>query len=158
MSISHVSSSTDSNYANANAGTIDVRVTDDEATTVTLAGAAGNIKEGETKEFTIELGRGLVDGETLTVPLTFGGTATRGTDYTMTGSVATGVQYNNLDSGNASVVFTGPESGATATTATITLSATSDSVAETTPETVDVAFGTITNTGLTGAGGVEPDR
>ena len=63
---------------------------------MTLTGAAGNIEEGETKEFTVELGRGLVDGETLTVPLTFSGTATRGTDYTMTGAVADGVQYNNL--------------------------------------------------------------
>ena len=154
VTISHAASSTDSNYTIASDGTIEARVTDDDPTTVTLSAAAGNIDEGETKEFTITLGRGLVDGEILTAPLTFGGTATRGTDYTMTGSVAAGVQYNNLDSGNASVVFTGPQSGATATMATITLSAATDSVAETTPETVDIAFGTITNTGLTGAGGV----
>ena len=152
VSISHAASSTDPNYRSA--GSVEATVTDDDATTVTLAAAAGDIQEGQTKEFTITLGRGLVDGEVLTAPLTFTGTATRGTDYTMTGLVATGVQYNNLDSGNATVVFTGPQSGATATTATITLSATSDSVTETTPETVDIAFGTITNTGLTSAGGV----
>ena len=154
VSISHGASSTDLNYTIDSAGTVTARVIDDEATTVILAATAGNIQEGQTKEFTIELGRGLVEGETLMVPLTFSGTAIRGTDYTMTGTSAPGVQYNNLDSGNANVVFTGPESGATATTATITLSATSDSTVERVPETVDIAFGDITNTGLTDAGGV----
>ena len=152
--ISHAASSTDPNYTIASAGGIGARVTDDDPTAVTLSGAADDIEEGQTKEFTVTLGRGLVDGETLTAPLTFGGTATRGTDYTMTGAVATGVQYNNLDSGSASVVFTGPQSGATATTAKITLSAASDNTTESMPETVDIAFGTIANTGLTGAGGV----
>ena len=154
VSISHAASSTDTNYTIASAGSVSVTVTDDDATTVTLAAAAGNMEEGETKEFTITLGRGLVDGETLTVPLTFGGTATRGTDYTMASTSATGVQYNNLDSGNATVVFTGPESGATATRATITLSATADSVVESTAEMVVIGLGSITTTGLTGAGGV----
>ena len=154
VSISHAASSTDPNYTIASTGSVRVTVTDDDATTVTLAATAGNMEEGETKEFTITLGRGLVNGETLTVPLTFGGTATRGTDYTMTSTSATGVQYNNLDSGNATVVFTGPESGATATRATITLSATADSVVESTAEMVVIGLGSITNTGLTGAGGV----
>ena len=154
VSISHVSSSTDSSYRITNGGSVTARVTDDDATTVTLAGASGNIREGQTKEFTIEVGRGLVDGEVLTVPLTFGGDATRGTDYTMTGAAADGVQYNNLNSGNANVVFNGPESGATATGARITLSATEDSTAENTPESVEIDLGDITDTGLTGAGGV----
>ncbi len=154
VTISHATSSTDTGYAIASAGSITARVTDDDPTTVTLSAVAGNLEEGQIKAFTIVLGRGLVNGESLTVPLTFGGTATRGTDYTMAGTSATGVRYNNLNSGNASVVFTGPRSGVTATTATITLSAVSDSIAESAPETVDIAFGTITNTGLTGAGGV----
>ena len=154
FTINHATSSTDTAYAIANAGSITARVIDDDPTTVTLSAAAGNVEEGRTKEFTIALGRGLVDGESLTVPLAFGGTATRGTDFTMAGASATGVRYRNLNSGNASVVFTGPQSGATATTATITLSAMPDSIAESTPETVDIAFGTIINTGLTGAGGV----
>ena len=154
VTISHAASSADTGYSIASAGSITAQVTDDDPTTVTLSAAAGNLEEGRVKAFTIVLGRGLVNGESLTVPLTFGGTATRGTDYTMAGTSATGVRYNNLNSGNASVVFTGPESGATATAATINLSAVSDSTAESTPETVDIAFGTITNTGLTGAGGV----
>ncbi len=154
VSITHAASSTDSDYTIGSAGSVEATVTDDDATTVTLSGAAGDIQEGQTKEFTITLNRGLVDGETLTVPLTFGGTATRGTDYTMMGATVTGVQYNNLNSGTATVVFTGPQSGATATTATITLSATADNTVESTAETVDIGLGAITNTGLTGAGGV----
>ena len=154
VTISHAANSADPGYNINSAGSVDVRVTDDDATTVTLAGTSGNIEEGQTKTFTITLGRGLVDGESLTVPLTFGGTATRGTDYTLAGTQATGVQYNSLNSGNATVVFTGPTSGTTARTATITLSAAADNTAESTPETVDIDLGTITNTGLTGAGGV----
>ena len=153
VSISHAASSTDTKYTIASGGSVEVMVGDDDPTTVTLSSAAGNMEEGQTKEFTITLGRGLVDGEILTVPLTFGGTATRGTDYTMTGTSATGVQYNNLDRGNARVVFNGPTSGATATRATITLRATADNTAEST-ETVEISLGAITNTGLSNFGGV----
>ena len=153
VSISHAASSTDTKYTISSGGSVEVMVRDDDPTTVTLSSTAGNMEEGQTKEFTITLGRGLVDGEILTVPLTFGGTATRGTDYTMTGTSATGVQYNNLDRGNARVVFNGPTSGATATRATITLRATADSTAEST-ETVEISLGAITNTGLSNFGGV----
>ena len=155
VAITHATSSTDSIYNNRSVDSVDVRVTDDDATTVVLAGEAGNINEGRTKTMTLTLGRGLVDGEVLTVPLTFGGTATRGTDYTLRSTTATGVQYNSLNSGSASVVFTGPQTGATATTATITLTATTDSSVESPVETVIVGLGTLTNTGLTNAGGVD---
>ena len=153
VSINHAASSTDTNYTISSGGSVEVMVRDDDPTMVTLSSAAGNMEEGQTKEFTITLGRGLVDGEILTVPLTFGGMATRGTDYTMTGTSATGVQYNNLDRGNARVVFNGPTSGATATRATITLRATADNTAEST-ETVEISLDAITNTGLTNFGGV----
>ena len=129
---------------------------DDDATTVTLAGAAGDLEEGEQKTITVTLGRGLVSGETLAVPLTFGtaaGSATRGTDYTLSGASATGVTYANLNSGNATVTFDGPDSGATATVATLTLTATSDSVDEPTPETVDIGLGTLNANSGTGLGG-----
>ena len=81
--------------------------------------------EGATKTFTVTLGRGLVDGETLGVPLAFTGTATRGTDY-MTAcpdTLPTGVTCNDLDdtSLTPTVTFTGPTTGATARTVTLTL-------------------------------------
>ena len=153
VSINHAASSTDTKYTISSGGSVEVMVRDDDPTMVTLSSAAGNMEEGQTKEFTITLGRGLVDGEILTVPLAFAGTATRGTDYTLTGTSATGVQYNNLDRGNARVVFNGPTSGATATRATIALRATADSTAEST-ETVEISLGAITNTGLSNFGGV----
>ena len=129
---------------------VDLTLADNDATTVTLAGTAGNVTEGGTKTITLALGRGLTSGETLTAPLTFAGTATRNTDYTMAGTAATGVTYKNLNSGSASVVFTGPATEATATVATITLTATADTDAESGGETVDIGLGTVTQTGLGG--------
>ena len=158
VSINHTAISTDPSYSISSGfgSTVEVTVRDDDATTVILSGAVGNLEEGERKTFTITLGRGLVQGETLTVPLTFRGTATRNMDYTLSGTAATGVDYNNLNTGSTRVVFTGPASGATATSASITLSATVDGVAESALETVDIVSGIITNTGLTNAGGVRP--
>ena len=131
-------------------GSVSLEVIDNDPTTVTLAGAAGNVEEGEEKTLTVTLGRGLVSGETLTVPLPFGGTATRGTDYTLACASATGVACANLDSGNATVTFTGPTSGATATSVGLTLTAVADDTAEPTPETVDIGLGMLTSTGLDG--------
>ena len=158
VSINHTAISTDPSYSISSGfgSTVEVTVRDDDATTVILSGAVGNLEEGERKTFTITLGRGLVQGETLTVPLTFRGTATRNMDYTLSGTAATGVDYSNLNTGSTRVVFTGPDSGATATMASITLSATADGVAENALETVDIVSGIITNTGLTDAGGVIP--
>ncbi len=121
-------------------------ITDNDATTVTLAGASGDITAGDTREITVTLGRGLEDGEILPVPLTFGGSATPGTDYTVTGATATGVTYSGLNSASAMVTFTGPSSGMTATTATLTLSAVNAG-------TVDIDLGTLDADSGTGLGG-----
>ncbi len=90
------------------------------------------------------------------MPLTFAtGGATRNTDYMTTcPSSLTGVDCRNLDSGDAEVTFTSPASGATA--ATVTLSAETDSEAETGGETVDIGLGTLSPSGL--GGGVTPGR
>ena len=150
--------STGSGYRVARAPGHGARVTvaDDDPTLVTLARAAGTVTEGGTKTLTLTLGRGLVKGETLTVPLTFGGTATRGSDYTMNGSPAAGVAYNNLNDGSATVAFEGPETGSTAAMATIVLTAAADGMAESTPETVAIGLGALTHTGL-GGGAVGTD-
>ncbi|MCY4173570.1 MAG: leucine-rich repeat protein, partial [Cyanobacteria bacterium MAG CAR3_bin_5] len=109
-----------------------VAVADNDATSVTLAGAVNNLTpgrylvEGTNTSFTVTLGRELVGGESLAVPLTFGGAATHGADYTITGTAAKGVSYQNLNSAGATVTFTGPESGRTAKVATLTLTATPD--------------------------------
>ncbi len=152
--ISHSATSTDTNYHQITIDSVTATVTDDDATTITLAGPAGNVIESNTKTITLTLNRGLIDGERLTVPLTFAGTAGRNTDYTLAcpSSLPKGVTCHNLNTGNARVVFTGPTTGATATVATITLTARADSSTETTPETVNIGLGTLTHTGL-GAGG-----
>ena len=130
---------------------LELTVTDDDPTSVTLAGSSGGyLIEGGTRTLTLTLGRGLVKGETLTMPLTFAGTAVRNADYKLTATPARGVAYNNLNSGSASVVFTGPAAGTTATVATITFTATSDSVVGSTTETVGIGLGTATNTGSGG--------
>ena len=129
-----------------------VTVTDNDATSVTLAGAAANVEEGGEKTFTVTLGRGLVNGEILPVPLTFGGAATRGTDYTTAcpSTLPTGVTCNNLDTASApTVTFTGPTTGTTAESVTLTLTAETDSATEGS-ETVTIGLGTLTGTGLDG--------
>ncbi len=155
LSVTYRTSSRDRSYHSLSGTAATVTVVDNDPTTVTLAGAAGDVAEGATKTFTVILGRGLVNGETLAVPLTFGGAATRGTDYTTAcpTTLPTGVTCANLDSGNAAVTFTGPSTGTTATQVTLTLTAATDSTAETGGETVDIDLGTLnanSGTGLEG--------
>ncbi len=155
LSVTYSTSSRDNNYHSLSGDAATVTVVDDDATTVTVAGSAGNIEEGETKTFTVTLGRGLVNGETLPVPLTFTGGATRGTDYTTAcpTTLPTGVTCANLDSGNAMVTFTGPSTGTTSRTVTLTLTAATDNTAETGGETVMIGLGTLSASSGTGLGG-----
>ncbi len=143
---------TGTDYAIGSPRVAKVTVTDNDATGVTLAGAAANVEEGGEKTFTVTLGRGLVNGEILPVPLTFGGAATRGTDYTTAcpSTLPTGVTCNNLDTASApTVTFTGPTTGTTAESVTLTLTAETDSATEGS-ETVTIGLGTLTGTGLDG--------
>ena len=134
-------------------------VSDNDNTTLTLSAPTGNIAEASgSKVIKVALGRPLASGETLTQPLTFGGTATFGTDYTLTapGTLPAGVRFQNLNSSNPSVnrprvLFTG---GAGASkVATLTLTATQDSIVENSGETVTVGRGTASQTGLGGVNG-----
>ncbi len=108
-----------------------VAVTDDDPTTVTLASAAGDVNEGSSKIFTVTLSRGLEDGESLSVPLVLGGTATFGTDYILSCAPATGITCQNpvaASAGSPMVTFTGPDTGTSATVATLTLHALGDGI------------------------------
>ncbi len=149
VTITHAATSTDANYNAIIPTPVMATVTDDDATAVTLAGTVGNLTEGGTKTITVTLGRRLVRGEELPVPLTFGGAAMRGTDYTLTGTAAPGIVYAIPVSGNGTVTFTGPS----ATVATLTLTATPDSLNETGGEIVDIDLGTLGTTSGTGLGG-----
>ncbi len=123
-----------------------VAIHDDDATPVTLAGDPGNVAEGDSKPLTVTLGRALEAGEQLTVRLTFGGTALFGTDYTLTGTAANGVDYSDLSGG--SVTFS-----AGGQIATLTLMAQTDAVAETGGETVRIALGTLDSSSGINLGG-----
>ncbi len=150
VTITHAINSTGDALYNALAPvSVTATVTDDDATTVTLAGTAGNVMEGAAKAITVTLGRALAEGEALPVPLTFMGEATPGTDYSVTGTAATGVAYTGLDSATGMVTFTGPS----ATSATLTLSATPDSDVEASGETVIIGLGTLDGDSGTGLDG-----
>ena len=137
----------------ATAGSAGVAVTDGDATAVTLSAPAGAIVEGSgRKTLTLTLGRALVAGESVTVPLTLGGAAALGSDYTLAAPDATpqGVSHAHLGSTDAAhppaLTFTGPS----ATAATVIVAAVADAADEGAGEQVTVAPGTLIATGLGG--------
>ena len=101
--------------------TATVTIVDKDPTLVTLSAPEGNIAEaGGVKRMTLSLGRALVSPEALTVPLSFGGMAVRGSEYTVACEIAAGVQCAGLNSGNARVTFTGGANAARSVELTIT--------------------------------------
>ncbi len=134
-----------------------VAVADDDATGVVLTAPAGDLPEASgSKTLTLTLGRALVEGESLAVPLAFAGTATLGTDYALAApeTAPAGVTYANLagtDPKNPpAVTFAGAAGRKSATAATLVLATVADSVAEGEKETVTVKLGTPVATGLGG--------
>ena len=65
------------------------------------------LPEGATGEFNLFLSRALETWETLTLPLTLGGDATRGADYTLRCRAAAGLSCRNLTSGAPSLTIDG---------------------------------------------------
>ncbi len=134
-----------------------VAVADDDATGVVLTAPAGDLPEASgSKTLTLTLGRALVEGESLAVPLAFAGTATLGADYTLAApeTAPAGVTYANLAGTDPksppTVTFTGAAGRNSATVATLVLATVADSVAEGEQETVTVKPGTPVATGLGG--------
>ena len=131
------------------AGTAEVTVRDNDATSITLSAPTGRLAEnGGKREITVTLGRALASGESLTVPLTFTGTATLGSDYSLSepNPSPSGVTYSGLSS-TPNIIFTG--GAGSSATATLILTGTADEVAES-DETVSIAIGTVSATGLNG--------
>ena len=134
-----------------------VAVEDDDATALVLTAPAGDLPEASgSKTLTLTLGRALVEGESLAVPLAFAGTATLGTDYTLAApqTAPAGVTYANLagtDPKNPpTVTFAGAAGRNSATVATLVLATVADSADEGERETVTVKPGTPVATGLGG--------
>ena len=116
-----------------------------------LSAPSGDVAEaGGRKTLTIALGRALEQGETLSIPLAFGGTARLGDDYTLAapGTIPQGVSYMNLASTDSTTPPTATFTGPSAQSATLVLTATADGIDEGTGETVTVATGTLAATGL----------
>ncbi len=148
------------------AGSVSLEVVDNNPTNLSVSGIRSGIEEGSFRSATFHLlnvsgthPRRLVSGESLTVPVTFGGTATRGTDYTLhpIARPVVGVTWNNLDDSSETVTltFTGPDSGMSESIASLVISATADDVVENPAETVDLGLGTPVPTGLDGGATVE---
>ncbi len=115
-------------------------VRDDDPTVVTLARTgSGAVTEGDKVELTVTLGRALIDGETIDVPLTIGGTDVTTDDWSFApkpGATNTGVTLQDTGTTTPKVRF----EGAGAQTATLELTATADGAAEST-ETFTIALG-----------------
>ena len=134
-----------------------VAVADDDATGVVLTAPAGDLPEASgSKTLTLTLGRALVEGESLAVPLAFAGTATLVTDYTLAApqTAPAGVTYANLAGTDPkrppTVTFAGAAGRKSATVATLVLATVADSADEGDRETVTVKPGTPVATGLGG--------
>ena len=133
---SNVSIDTDAN-------SIVYTITDDDPTIVMLArtGSSG-IEEGETVEFTVTLGRSLITGEIIDVPLIVSGNNITTADWNLTtktgGSLNTGVMLVNENTVTPVVRF----SGVGSQTATLLLTAAADNTAEIgSSETLTLALG-----------------
>ncbi|MYD03329.1 MAG: hypothetical protein F4X06_13555, partial [Gammaproteobacteria bacterium] len=127
-----------------------ITITDDDKTTVALSAPSGDIAEnGGSKVVTVTLGRALTGTETLAVPLTFTGAAAFGADYALAAPspAPTGVTYSNLASTDRAanpptIAFSGVAGAASS--AAVTLTATTDAIDEGASESVTVGIGTIT--------------
>ena len=133
---SNVSIDTDAN-------SIVYTITDDDPTIVTLArtSSGSTVDEGGTVEFTVILGRVLIAGEIIDVPLTVSGTNITTADWSLArksgNSLNTGVTLVNETTAAPVVRFT----GAGAQTATLLLTTVADNTPEGGSETLTLALG-----------------
>ena len=126
-------------YTVGTAASAAVALADDDPTTVALSGSASAIPEaGGTKTLTLTLGRALVEGERLDVPVTVSGTAAHRDDYRLGCGSGLGCRYVGDPGGEVSFVG-GPDA---VRTATLTVTAIDDADDEGTHETVTVGLGT----------------
>ena len=133
---SNVSIDTDTN-------SIVYTITDDDPTIVTLArtGSNSTVDEGGTVEFTVTLGRSLIAGEIIDVPLSVSGTGITTADWSLArksgSSFNTGISLVNETTAAPVVRF----SDAKADTATLILTAVADNTSEGSPEMLTLALG-----------------
>ncbi len=150
----------DTRYNLGSRTTTTVVIRDNDPTSVSLARiGTGAVTEGGTVEFTVTLGRALVAGEVIDVPLSISGTGVTTGDWSLdrkSGTANTGVSLRDTGMSTPKVRF----SGAGARTATLELTATADGVSES-AETFTIALGSNANfdaaaLGTNVGGGADP--
>ena len=122
--------------------TYTLTIRDDDPTVVSLARVgSGAVTEGGTAEFTVTLGRALVAGEIIDVPLSVSGTGVTTDDWSLLLKTGTGLNTGVALSGETTATPSLRFSGAAAETARLVLTAVVDGVAEDGGETLSVALG-----------------
>ncbi len=157
-------SSSDEYTVSGTFGADEVRITDDEVTTLSLASSDREMGEGDaanTAVITVSLGRGLISGESVVAPVALAtstgarlpGDATPDFAVTATG---TGVALSNQTTATPRLTFTGSDSN-TVQTATVTLTPVAnlddgDATDEMITATLSLLAGTGSGTVVTGGG------
>ncbi len=113
-----------------------VTVIDNDAMSVSVSGGSGTVSEGSSLDYTVDPGRDLETGETVTVNFAPAGTATRGTDYTITCHGA-GVSCTGLAGTAPALKITG---GSGVRNGTIRVSALADTVHPEAGETAGISL------------------
>ena len=148
-------------YRVGSPSTATIVVKDDDPTVVSLARVgSGALNEGDKAEFTVTLGRALVAGEIIDVPLSISGTNVTPADWSLspkTGATNTGITLRDINTATPKVRFEGGSE-----TATLELTATADRTTEST-ETFTVALGNnnafdANTLGTNVGGGADPHR
>ena len=134
---------------------------DSDPTVVTLARVgSGAVSEGGTVEFTVTLGRALIAGEIIDVPLSVGGTGVTTSDWSLARKTGTSLNTGVTLSGTSTSTPTVRFSGAGARTATLVLTPADDGPSEGT-ETYRIALGSnaafdASSLGTNVGGGADP--
>ncbi|MYG47485.1 MAG: leucine-rich repeat protein [Synechococcus sp. SB0675_bin_6] len=128
-------------YKKSTPATATTTIKDNDPTVVSLARVgSGGLLENDTVEFMVTLGRALIAGEIIDVPLSISGTGVTTADWSLAkkvgGSLNTGVTLSNTSTATPKLRF----SGAGAQTATLALLALADGVSEAS-ESITVALG-----------------
>ncbi len=129
------------NVGSPSSVTINIEDNDPTVVALTRTGGSGAVTEGTAIEFTVALGRALVAGEIIDVPLSIGGTGVTTADWSLApkagANLNTGVTLSGQTTATPQVSF----AGVGAQVATLQLTPTADSVTEASGETFTIALG-----------------
>ena len=118
------------------ADTATVTVADNDAMTVSVSGGGGTVNEGASLDYTVDPGRSLASGESVTVSFAPAGTAAQGTDYSIS-CHGSGVSCTGLGGATPVLTITG---GSGVRNAVIRVSVRNDSAHPETGETAGISL------------------